>query len=235
MLKAVSIQSGYGDLRVIDRLSLHVNRGEVVALLGANGAGKSTLLGALAGLVPLRAGRLLWGERDIAPLPAEGRAALGITLVPEGRGLFPGMSVLDNLHMGGYARKMSARELGIQVVRVCEQFPALTARMRDKAGNLSGGQQQMLALGRALIGQPELLLLDEPSTGLAPLMVAEIFAHLRRLKAAGTTLVLAEQNVHQALALADRVYVLENGHITLQGPAAELQGSEALRKAYLGS
>ncbi|MHB9130568.1 MAG: ABC transporter ATP-binding protein [Armatimonadota bacterium] len=230
----MNLRSGYGTLSVIDGISLHVAQGEVIALLGGNGAGKSTLLKTVAGLLSPTEGRILLSGKDITGKPAEQIAARGLTLVPEGRGLFPQMSVLDNLRMGGFARRLSGKALAENITRACDLFPILTDRLKDRAVNLSGGQQQMLALARALVGSPEILLLDEPSTGLAPLLVAEVFEKIHQLRQAGMTILLAEQNVQQALQAADRAYVIENGRIVLHGPAAELMESEDVKRAYLG-
>jgi branched-chain amino acid transport system ATP-binding protein len=234
MLKVVHLKSGYHGLMVVDGISLRVHPGEAVALVGANGSGKSTLLKTIAGLVPAAEGRVLLAGRDVARQPAHRVAAAGCTLVPEGRGLFPGLSVLDNLRLGGYARRLAGRQLARRVERAAGFFPALESRLGQPAGTLSGGQQQMLALARALVGEPQLLLLDEPSTGLAPLVVREIFEKIRGLKQAGVSLMLAEQNVQEALRLADRAYVMQTGRIVLEGPAAELARSGEVQKAYLG-
>ncbi len=214
--------------------SLHVAPGEAVALIGANGAGKSSLLNAVAGLVPAVGGRVLLAGREVTGRSAERIARAGITLVPEGRGLFPGMSVLDNLRMGGYAKRFSRVELNRRVEASAALFPALQERLAQKAGTLSGGQQQMLAIARALVGEPQVLLLDEPSTGLAPRLVAEIFGTLVKLKAAGLPIILAEQHVREALELADRGYVMANGRIVAEGTSAELLASGEIQKAYLG-
>jgi branched-chain amino acid transport system ATP-binding protein len=234
MLKVVHLKSGYHGLMVVDGISLRVHPGEAVALVGANGSGKSTLLKTIAGLVPAAEGRVLLAGRDVARQPAHRVAAAGCTLVPEGRGLFPGLSVLDNLRLGGYARRLAGRQLARRVERAAGFFPALESRLGQPAGTLSGGQQQMLALARALVGEPQLLLLDEPSTGLAPLVVREIFEKIRGLKQAGVSLMLAEQNVQEALRLAGRAYVMQTGRIVLEGPAAELARSGEVQKAYLG-
>ncbi len=234
MLKVVNLKSGYHGLVVVDGVSLRVQPGEAVALVGVNGSGKSTLLKTIAGLVPATAGRVLLAGRDVARQPAHRVAAAGCTLVPEGRGLFPGLSVLDNLRMGGYARRLAGRQLARLVELAAGFFPALQNRLGQPAGTLSGGQQQMLALARALVGEPQLLLLDEPSTGLAPLVVREIFEKIRGLKQAGVSLMLAEQNVQEVLRLADRAYVMQTGRIVLEGPAAELARSGEVQKAYLG-
>lgn len=234
MLKIVNLRSGYGSLRVIDGISLHVKAGEIVTLIGANGAGKSTLLKTVAGLLPATEGRVLFEDKDIAGWPAERIAAFGLTLVPEGRGLFPGMTVLDNLRMGGYARHLKARQLDRRVEQACAVFPVLSERLSERAGHLSGGQQQMLALARALVGQPKALLLDEPSTGLAPLLVTEVLQKIQQLKSSGLAILLAEQNVQGALRISDRAYVMKTGRVALDGPAAELMKSEEINQAYLG-
>ena len=202
--------------------------------MGGNGAGKSTLLKTIAGLITPREGRILLHGKPVVGWPAERIAAAGLTLVPEGRGLFPAMSVLENLRMGGYARRLSRRQFADKLAQIYTLFPVLAERPQAHAGHLSGGQQQMLALARALVGTPEILLLDEPSTGLAPLLVAEVFEKIAQLKAAGITILLAEQNVQLALRAADRGYVIENGRITLSGPASELMASEEVQRAYLG-
>jgi len=234
VLKVVHLCAGHGSLRVIDGLSLHVRPGEVVTLVGANGAGKSTLLKNVAGLQPPLEGRVLLHGRDIAGQPANRVAELGVTLVPEGRGLFPGMTVRENLEMGGYARRLSKRALEARISEVCGHFPVLLERFAQRAGSLSGGQQQMLALARALVGEPTLLLLDEPTTGLAPALVVEVFAQIRRLKAAGLAVILAEQNVRQALEVADRAYVMQTGRVIMEGPAERIAQSNEVQKAYLG-
>ncbi len=234
MLKAVNLKAGYGALTVIDGVSLHINKGEVVSLLGGNGAGKSTLLRTVAGLIAPSEGRIFLDGKVISGRPVEKIASMGVCLVPEGRGLFPGMTVLDNLRMGGYARRLGGQRLSTGIEQAVKLFPALTDRMSDRAGNLSGGQQQMLAIARALVGSPDILLLDEPSTGLAPMLVAEVFEKIRQLRESGMTILLAEQNVQQALNAADRAYVIENGKITLTGAANDLMESEDVKRAYLG-
>lgn len=235
MLKVVHLIAGYGPLQVINGVSLHAAQGEVVALVGANGSGKSTLLKSLAGLIAPKEGRVLLEGKDMAGQPANRVAAAGLTLVPEGRGLFPGMSVLENLRMGGYAQRLGARELDGRVEAVCADFPALRDKFKQRAGSLSGGQQQMLALARALVGAPLILLLDEPSTGLAPLLVAEVFGKIKELKQSGVTIILAEQNVGQALHVADRAYVMKTGRIVMEGAAGKIAESEEIKQAYLGT
>ncbi|HRY50031.1 MAG TPA: ABC transporter ATP-binding protein [Candidatus Paceibacterota bacterium] len=234
LLRVINLRSGYGGLQVLDGVSIHVSPGEIVALIGANGAGKSTLLKAIAGLLPVNTGRILFQGKDLSKCRAEDRAAQGLTLVPEGRGLFSGMTIRENLLMGGYARHARQRHLNERVQRVCRLFPVLNERMNERASNLSGGQQQALALARALVGEPLVLLLDEPSTGLAPALVKELFRQIQQLKAARIAVILAEQNVRQALKTADRAYVMKTGKIVLEGPSAVLAGSSEIQKAYLG-
>jgi branched-chain amino acid transport system ATP-binding protein len=233
-LRIVNLCCGYGLLRVVQGVSLHVAKGEVIALVGANGSGKSTLLKSIAGLIPPFEGRVLFKGKNLAGQSAERIAAAGLTLLPEGRGLFPGMSVLENLRLGGYALGLSRRAEADRIEAVCAEFPALREKLAQKASSLSGGQQQMLALARAMVGRPEALLLDEPSTGLAPLVVVEVFAKIQELKQAGVTIILAEQNVAQALEIADRAYVMQTGRVVIEGAAREVAGSQQVRQAYLG-
>ena len=234
MLKIKNLSAGYGKLSVIRSVSLRVNPNEVVALIGGNGAGKSTLLRSIAGLVRPSEGRVLLKEHDIAGRPAEVIARSGLVLVPECRALFPGLTIYENLLIGANARHMSRAELLSRLDSVCELFPELKKRSRSRAGELSGGQQQMLALGRALMSSPDVLLLDEPSTGLAPVLVAELFDSIAALKRSGVTILLAEQNVHKALDVADRGYVIENGRIILEDTGEALKASDRVQKAYLG-
>lgn len=234
MLKVVNLSAGYGKLTVVNAVSLNVQPNEVVALVGGNGAGKSTLLRSIAGLVNVSQGRVFLNGTDIAGRPAQKVARLGMVLVPEGRALFPGMSVLENLQVGINARPGQPAEVQSRFESVYELFPVLKDRLKSKSGELSGGQQQMLALGRALMSVPDILLLDEPSTGLAPVLVAELFEKIRTLKSGGMTILLAEQNVHMALDVADRGYVIENGRIVLEDTGAALKCSERVQKAYLG-
>jgi branched-chain amino acid transport system ATP-binding protein len=231
VLDVRGLRSGYGRIAVLHGIDLEVRAGEIVALVGANGAGKSTLLRALSGVQP-SSGKVSFDDEPIESLSAEARVGLGIVQCPEGRQVFGPLSVEDNLRLGAYRRGgPRARE---SLARVYALFPALAARRRQPAGTLSGGQQQMLAIGRALMAQPRLLLLDEPSMGLAPRLAAEIFAAIRGLRAADTALLLVEQNAAAALALAGRAYVLETGRIVLSGTGAELLADAGVRAAYLG-
>jgi branched-chain amino acid transport system ATP-binding protein len=234
MLRIIHLCGGYGSMRVIHGVSLHVSKGEVIALVGANGSGKSTLLKTIAGLIPLFEGRILLKGKEMAGQPAQRIAAAGVTLLPEGRGLFPGMSVLENLRMGAYAHRLSRRAEAERLEMVCADFPVLREKLTQKAGSLSGGQQQMLALARAMIGTPEVLLLDEPSTGLAPLVAGEVFTKIKVLKQAGVTIILAEQDVSRALEIADRAYVMKSGRLVMEGTSAEVSGSDEVKRAYLG-
>lgn len=234
MLKVVNLSAGYGKLTVIKSASLSVLQNEVVALIGGNGAGKSTLLRSIAGLVNISEGRMLLHGKNLAGKPAEKIARLGLALVPEGRALFPSMTVYENLRVGANARPAKGAELDARFDMVYELFPDMKKRSKSKAGELSGGQQQMLALGRALMSAPDILLLDEPSTGLAPVLVAELFDKIATLKKGGMTILLAEQNVQKALDIADRGYVIENGRIVLEDTGEALKSSERVQKAYLG-
>lgn len=234
MLKVVNLSAGYGKLSVIRSVSLRVQPNEVVALIGGNGAGKSTLLRSIAGLVTPSEGRVLLRDYNIAGKPAESIARAGVVLVPESRALFPGMTIYENLLVGANAARANRRDLASRLDSVYQLFPELKKRSSSKAGELSGGQQQMLAIGRALMSQPEILLLDEPSTGLAPVLVNELFGKIDELRRAGMTLLVAEQNVHKALEVADRGYVIENGRIVLEDTAEALKSSGRIQKAYLG-
>jgi branched-chain amino acid transport system ATP-binding protein len=225
------LHSGYGRIGVLHGVSLEVARGEIVTLIGANGAGKTTLMHAIAGVQP-SAGAIRFEGEDISRVPAHVRVARGISLVPEGRQLFAPLSVRDNLRLGTWSR--SGAEVGKGMDRVCALFPMLAEMLDISAGALSGGQQQMLAIGRGLMAGPRLLLLDEPSMGLAPNNVDQILAAIRALKASGLTILLVEQNARAALAIADRAYVLETGRIALTGSAAEIGCDPRVREAYLG-
>ena len=230
-LKAVS--AGYGGAPVLAAADLSLERGEIVTLVGANGAGKSTLVKTISGLLRPSAGDILFEGAPIAHLSPAARLRCGIAHVPEGRQIFAGMSVAENLDLGAYA-EADARAKAARRDEVCALFPVLGERLDDIAGNFSGGQQQMLAIARGLMSKPRLLLLDEPSLGIAPLLVADIFRLIARLRDGGLTILLAEQNARQALAVADRGYVVENGAITLSGPARDLLASPDIAARYLG-
>ncbi|EAX46983.1 ABC transporter related [Thermosinus carboxydivorans Nor1] len=233
MLKLDNISVYYGAIHALKGISVEVKEGEIVTLIGANGAGKSTTLRTISGLLKPRAGQILFEGKNIAGLPAQDIVKMGISQVPEGRRIFANMTVLENLELGAYTRKDSAG-IAADLEKVFARFPRLAERRSQIAGTLSGGEQQMLAIGRALMSRPRLLLLDEPSMGLAPLLVKEIFAIIKEINASGTTILLVEQNAHMALSIAHQAYVLETGRITLAGKAADLAQSEAVRKAYLG-
>ncbi|MFY9975702.1 MAG: ABC transporter ATP-binding protein [Chromatiaceae bacterium] len=233
MLQIAGLDVRYGGIRAVKGIDLEVGEGEVVCLIGANGAGKSTSLRALTGLVPVAGGTVRYAGRDITRLPVHRRARLGMALVPEGRGVFPRLSVAENLSMGAYARTDGAG-VAQDLERVYGLFPRLQERAGQGAGTLSGGEQQMLAIGRALMSRPRLLLLDEPSMGLAPLAVQTIFETIRLIAGQGTTLLLVEQNARLALEASHRGYVLEGGRIVHQGDAADLLASPKVRAAYLG-
>jgi branched-chain amino acid transport system ATP-binding protein len=234
ILKLEQLEVNYGAVRALKNVSLEVRTGEVVALLGANGAGKSTTLRAISGLVKAKAGSISYANQTISRFDPTQIVALGISHCPEGRRVFPGMTVLENLRLGASQRK-DKENIQPDLERMYEMFPILSDRKSQTAGTLSGGEQQMLALTRALMNRPKMLLLDEPSLGIAPLIVRQIFATLAELKKTGTTILLVEQNVNIALALADRAYVLRTGEIVLEGSASELrQNSERVAQAYLG-
>ena len=233
LLAVEGIDVFYGDVQAVRGVSFTVGPGEVVTLIGANGAGKSTTLKTVAGLLAPRRGRIVFDGADVGGSPAHALAAKGLVLVPEGRQLWPGMSVLENLRMGAYPK--AARAKGDATLEeVFTMFPVLKRRIHQKAGTLSGGEQQMCAIGRGLMAQPRLLLLDEPALGLSPLLVREVFATLREIRARGVTVLLVEQNVKHALALADRAYVMETGTITLSGRAEDLRNDHGVRDRYLG-
>ncbi|WP_431854988.1 ABC transporter ATP-binding protein [Azospirillum sp.] len=232
MLEIRGLSAHYGRIEALRGIDIAVDEGELVALVGANGAGKTTLLRALSGVHPASAGAVRFEGRDITALAPERRVDLGILQVPEGRQVFGPLSVEDNLRLGAYRRHGPDVEADIR--RMFQMFPILAQRRRLPAGTLSGGQQQMLAMARALMGQPRLLLLDEPSMGLAPILVAEIFAAVKELKRQGTTIFLVEQNAHAALALADRGYVLETGRVVLTDTGTALLHDARVKEAYLG-
>jgi branched-chain amino acid transport system ATP-binding protein len=232
LLAVSGLVAGYGATQVLRGIDLVVEAGEIVAVLGANGVGKTTLNKVLSGVVPALAGQITFGGTRIDGLSPPEIVAAGLVHVPEGRKIFPDMSVHDNLALGSYRRGRGNRSANLE--RVFDIFPRLRERHRQAAGTLSGGEQQMLAIGRGLMGEPRLLVLDEPSLGLSPLLVEELFALVSRLNAEGLTILLVEQNVVQSLELATRAHVLENGSIVLSGTGAELAANPALEKAYLG-
>jgi len=233
LLAADSVVAGYGDVLVVHGVAIGAEEGRITALIGANGAGKTTLMRAIAGVLPLAAGALTFAGRAIDRLRAHGRVEAGLVLVPEGRLIFPYMTVEENLRIGAINRR--ARPLLAEGLdEIYALFPRLAERRRQLGGTLSGGEQQMLALGRGLMAKPRLLLLDEPTLGLAPIMTRLIFETLARLRAAGLTILLAEQDVAQTLAIADRAYVLENGRIALEGSGAALLDDPRVKAAYLG-
>ena len=234
MLKLESVRVRYGAIEAVNGVSLEVRRGEVVTIIGANGAGKSTLLKAIVGLEPLASGQVHLDGQDISRVTAHRRVDLGLALSPEGRGVFPDQTVLDNLRLGAYGVRSKESEVANRIEREFERFPRLRERKGQLAGTLSGGEQQMLAISRALMSNPRMLLLDEPSLGLAPLIIKDIFVAIRQLRAAGLTLLLVEQMADQALAVADRAYILETGRVTLEGSGRELLHHPQVRAAYLG-
>lgn len=232
LLEIEALQSHYGRIRALESVTLAVAEGELVTIVGANGAGKTTLLRTISGVQPASAGRIRFAGRDITRLPAAARVRLGIAQVPEGRQVWAPLSVEDNLVLGAWTRPRA--EIAPRLREIYDLFPRLAERRTQPAGTLSGGEQQMLAIGRALMSEPRLLLLDEPSMGLAPRLVETIFETVRALRRRGTTLLLVEQNAFAALSIADRGYVLESGRVVLDGPARDLLGDEQVRAAYLG-
>jgi branched-chain amino acid transport system ATP-binding protein len=233
MLTLKSLQAGYGRVPVLKGISLHVRPGEVVTLIGGNGAGKTTTLRSISGLLPPRKGAIEFAGKDLTRMPPERIVTLGLALVPEGRRVFKSLSVSANLELGAFHRR-DKREVRRDLEALRERFPILKDRAHQAAGTLSGGEQQILAIGRALMARPRLLMLDEPSMGLAPMMVNQVYDILAELKAAGTTLLLVEQNARAALKVADRGYVLETGRIILDGSASDLRDDPEVQRAYLG-
>ena len=233
MLQVKDLSVHYGVIQALRQVSLEVNEGEIVALIGANGAGKTTLLHAISGLVKKSEGDIMFLDHSLNKANARAIVSSGITQVPEGRRIFPDMSVAENLLMGAYLRK-DKKGIEEDMQKVYERFPRLNERKKQLAGTLSGGEQQMLAMGRALMAKPKLLLLDEPSMGLSPLLVKEIFSIITEINKQGTTVLLVEQNARMALQIADRAYVMETGKIVLSGTGEELAASDEIKKAYLG-
>ena len=228
------IRVHYGKVEALKGVSFSVNSGEIVTLIGGNGAGKTTTLKTISGVRAVSAGRMTFDGQDLTRIPAHRRVEMGIGQAPEGRGIFPGMTVVENLEMGMYARKAAKREAAADYDRVFELFPRLAERRKQLGGTLSGGEQQMLAIGRALMAKPKVLLLDEPSMGLAPRLVAQIFSIITAINEQGTTILLVEQNAAQALKRAHRAYVLETGKVVMSGPAGELLDDPSVKAAYLG-
>jgi len=233
LLEVKNLRVGYGGIQAVKGISLTVASGELVALIGSNGAGKTTTLKALAGLLHPASGELLYDGKSLHDIPAHRRVRNGLALVPEGRGIFARLSVEENLQMGAYTRDDKA-EIAHDMRRIYELFPRLAERRAQLAGTLSGGEQQMVAMGRAMMSRPKLLMLDEPSMGLAPMMVAKIFETIRDIAAQGVSILLVEQNAKLALEVAQRGYVLESGLVSLTGASMELLGSDAVQRAYLG-
>ena len=233
MLKVENLSVHYGMIQAVRDVSFEVNEGEVVSLIGANGAGKTTILRTLSGLVRPSAGKIQFLGKEIQKLPAQKIVAAGLSQVPEGRHVFPGLTVMENLEMGAFLKK-NREENQANLNKVFSRFPRLEERKNQDAATLSGGEQQMLAMGRALMSTPKLLLLDEPSMGLAPIFIQEIFDIIQDIQKQGTTVLLIEQNANKALAISDRGYVLETGKIVLSGTGKELAASDEVRKAYLG-
>ncbi len=236
MLDIQNINTYYGGIHALKNVSLHIEVGEIVALIGSNGAGKSTLLNCISGVVPARTGSITFNDLEITPLTPEKIVRLGIVQVPEGRQIFNPLTVLENLELGAYLRfsKGNKKEIEKDLDYLMKLFPILKVRKKQKAGTLSGGEQQMLSIGRAIMGRPKLLLLDEPSLGLAPLMVIEIFDVIQKLQEDGATILLVEQNAKASLKVANRAYVMETGRITLEGEAKALMEDKEVMRAYLG-
>jgi branched-chain amino acid transport system ATP-binding protein len=233
MLEIKDLKVSYGMIQAIKGISFEVNKGEVIALIGANGAGKTTILHTITGLLNADSGSVTYEGKDITRMPGHKIVSMGIAHVPEGRRVFANMTVLQNLKLGAYTRKDKA-EIAETLEMVYTRFPRLKERKNQLAGTLSGGEQQMLAMGRALMSHPQIILMDEPSMGLSPIFVNEIFDIIEEVSKSGTTVLLVEQNAKKALSIADRAYVLETGNIVLEGKASELLDNDSIRKAYLG-
>jgi branched-chain amino acid transport system ATP-binding protein len=233
VLEVKEIEVYYGAIHALKKLSLEVEQGTIVTLIGANGAGKTTTLKTISGILRPKSGSITYKGKELTKVPPEKIVSLGICQVPEGRRVFHTMTVVENLEMGAYLRR-DKKEILLDMENVYTRFPRLKERRKQLAGTLSGGEQQMLAIGRALMAKPELLLMDEPSMGLAPLLVKEIFEIIKDINSRGTTILLVEQNANMALSIADKAYVIETGEIVLQGSAEQLMKSEEVKKAYLG-
>ena len=235
LLEINDLKVAYGKIQAIKGISLHINAGEIVTLVGANGAGKTTLLKSISGILKPSAGVINFEGKDVQTIAPHNRVLEGLCQAPEGRGIFPGMTVLENLEMGKYARKDWKNELKEDLDRIYTLFPRLKERQNQAGGTLSGGEQQMLSIGRALMSRPRLLLLDEPSMGLAPKFIQQIFNIIREIQAQGVSILLVEQNAAQALSCANRAYVLETGNIVKEGAGKDLLNDDAIKKAYLGT
>ena len=235
LLEIKDLKVAYGKIQAVKGISLHINAGEIVTLVGANGAGKTTLLKTISGLLKPSSGVINFERKDIQGINPHSRVLEGLCQAPEGRGIFPGMTVLENLEMGKYARKDWKNELKEDLDRIYTLFPRLKERQSQAGGTLSGGEQQMLSIGRALMSRPRLLLLDEPSMGLAPKFIQQIFNIIREIQTQGVSILLVEQNAAQALSCANRAYILETGNIVKEGAGKELLNDEAIKKAYLGT
>ena len=223
----------YGMIQALKGISFKVEKGEIVALIGANGAGKTTTLHTLSGLISAKGGSIIYKDKDISKIPPHKLVSIGMSHIPEGRRIFSEMSVLENLKMGAYTRK-DRDEIEDSIEKIYKRFPRLEERKNQLAGTMSGGEQQMLAMGRALMSKPEIVLMDEPSMGLSPIFVNEIFDIIKQMRREGVTVLLVEQNAKKALSVSDRAYVLENGKIVMQGRASEIMDDESIKKAYLG-
>ena len=235
LLEIKDLKVAYGKIQAVKGISLHINAGEIVTLVGANGAGKTTLLKTISGILKPSAGVINFEGKDIQSIAPHNRVLEGLCQAPEGRGIFPGMTVLENLEMGKYARKNWKSELKEDLDRIYTLFPRLKERQSQAGGTLSGGEQQMLSIGRALMSRPRLLLLDEPSMGLAPKFIQQIFNIIREIQTQGVSILLVEQNAAQALSCANRAYILETGNIVKEGAGKDLLNDEAIKKAYLGT
>jgi branched-chain amino acid transport system ATP-binding protein len=235
LLEIKDLRVSYGKIEAIKGISLNVKQGEIVTLVGANGAGKTTLLKTISGLLKPSAGTISFEEKDIQTIAPHNRVLEGLCQAPEGRGIFPGMTVLENLEMGKFSRKEWKNELKEDLDRIYHLFPRLKERQNQTGGTLSGGEQQMLSIGRALMSRPKLLLLDEPSMGLAPMFIKQIFNIIREIQTQGVSILLVEQNAAQALSCANRAYIMETGNIVKEGAGKDLLNDEAIKKAYLGT
>ena len=235
LLEVKDLRVSYGKIEAIKGISLHVEKGEIVTLVGANGAGKTTLLKTISGILKPTTGKIIFENKDVETIEPHNRVLEGLCQAPEGRGIFPGMTVIENLEMGKFARKEWKKELDEDLERIYTLFPRLKERQNQAGGTLSGGEQQMLSIGRALMSRPRLLLLDEPSMGLAPMFIQQIFKIIREIQEQGVSILLVEQNAAQALACANRAYILETGNIVKEGSGKDLLKDDAVKKAYLGT